>query len=301
MISVIVPIYNMERYLNRCIESIVMQTYKELDIILIDDGSTDKSGMICDQWKDRDDRIKVFHKQNGGLSDARNTGIKYAEGDYLYFVDSDDYLESNMLENLIDALIQNNAEIAVCNFVYEYENADKCTLCDYQINDNMLMTGREFMLYSYGAKCTFGVVVWNKLFQKSLFQNISFPKGKVHEDEFVFHKLMYARKRICCIPFIGYHYLQRNGSITYLGAKFPDYMEAFMERCRYMLDQNDKELAVLSEGGLLTSEKIMKRYPQSKLKHELKKEHLKIVTEMYRRGWIKTEVLLKRIIRCIFL
>lgn len=298
MISVIVPVYNMEQYLERCLESIVRQTYTNIEILLIDDGSKDRSGFICDQWQMRDSRITVLHKENGGLSDARNVGLEYAKGDYLCFVDSDDYLETDMLERLFDALKQNSAEIAVCNFVYEYADGQECQRKEYQINKFMLMTGREFMLFSQEEKGTFGVVVWNKLFRKEIFHNIRFPKGKFHEDEFVFHRIMYSRDRICCIPLVGYHYLQRQNSITSEGPKFPDCMEAIIERCNYMLEQNDKELAVLSERGLIVSEKIMREQPKSTLNHKLKKQHFNIVVELYRRGWIKTDTLFKRFIRC---
>lgn len=297
MISVIVPVYNMEQYLEQCLESIVKQTYSDLEILLINDGSNDKSGIICEQWAKQDRRIRVYHKENGGLSDARNMGLEYAKGEYLCFVDSDDYMEADMLEKLLDALENNAAEIAVCNFVYEYLNGQECRHHESRISKNMVMTGREFMILTQKEKGSFGVVVWNKLFQKEIFQNIRFPKGKFHEDEFVFHQIMYSRKKICCIPTVGYHYVQRRYSITSEGPRFPDCMEAMIERCNYMVEQNDKELAVLSEGGLIIFEKLLRHRPKSENNDRLKKQHFKIVIELYRRGWIKTDTLLKRYIR----
>ena len=127
MISVIVPIYKVEDYLDRCIESIVKQKYRNLEIILVDDGSPDQCGAICERWAAKDRRIKVIHKKNAGLAAARNTGIEESSGEYLCFIDSDDFLEPKMLEKLLKALIMEEAEVAACNFVYEYEDPEKKT------------------------------------------------------------------------------------------------------------------------------------------------------------------------------
>ena len=120
LISIIIPVYNVEKYLAKCVESVINQTYKKIQIILIDDGSTDNSGKICDDFKLKDNRIEVIHKKNGGLSDARNAGLKIVKGDYIGFIDSDDYIEKDMYETLLCLLIENNADISIVSFVFNF-------------------------------------------------------------------------------------------------------------------------------------------------------------------------------------
>ena len=124
MISVIVPVYNVEKYLERCVKSIAAQTYKDLEILLIDDGSTDKSGEMCDDFQQTDSRIKAFHKQNGGLSDARNYGIEHSAGEFISFVDSDDYIDEKMLETLHRLITENDADLAVCSAMDVFEGKE---------------------------------------------------------------------------------------------------------------------------------------------------------------------------------
>lgn len=174
LISVIVPIYNVEKWLRDCVKSILNQTYKNLEIILIDDGSTDRCGQICDQFLEKDSRIKVFHKANGGLSDARNYGLSQASGKYICFVDSDDYIEENMIEKLYLAIRKSDAEVAVCNFLYQYEVLGKTPdPYSYQIEKEKVLTGKEFILLK-NQKCVFCVVAWNKLYRRDVFMKFSF-------------------------------------------------------------------------------------------------------------------------------
>lgn len=178
MISVIMPVYNMEQYLERCLKSVVKQTYSNLEILLINDGSSDKSGDICEQWAKQDRRIRVFHKENGGLSDARNWGLEYAKGEYLCFVDSDDYMEPDMLEKLLNALEKNAAEIAVCNFVYEYLDGQGCQNREGRIEKNMVMTGREFMIFSQKQEALLVWLYGINYFEKR-FSKYSFPEREI--------------------------------------------------------------------------------------------------------------------------
>ena len=122
LVSIIVPVYNVEKYLERCLDSLINQTLKDIEIILVDDGSTDDSGNICDKYAKKDKRIKVIHKENGGLSDARNIGLSIANGRYLQFVDSDDFIHKQMIEILYNTIINNNADISICDFDKVYEN-----------------------------------------------------------------------------------------------------------------------------------------------------------------------------------
>lgn len=251
LISVIVPIYNVEKWLRDCVKSILNQTYKNLEIILIDDGSTDRCGQICDQFLEKDSRIKVFHKANGGLSDARNYGLSQASGKYICFVDSDDYIEENMIEKLYLAIRKSDAEVAVCNFLYQYEVLGKTPdPYSYQIEKEKVLAGKEFILLK-NQKCVFCVVAWNKLYRRDVFYEIQFPVGKVHEDEFIFHKLFYPCKRVICIPYIGYHYRIRKNSIMGRGGNSIHRVEALISRCMYFYENKDDEMLLLGEMEML--------------------------------------------------
>ena len=143
MISVIVPVYNVEKYLRQCLDSVLAQTYRELEIILVDDGSTDGSGAICDEYATRDSRIKVVHQQNGGLSSARNAGLDLATGEYVAFVDSDDYIHETMLELLYQALVENNADTVICNFERVDEKGDVISVRSLQPLANGVVSMEE--------------------------------------------------------------------------------------------------------------------------------------------------------------
>lgn len=176
LISVIVPIYKVESYLNRCIDSIINQTYKNLEIILVDDGSPDRCGEICDNYAKLDSRIRVIHKINGGLSSARNAGLKIAKGDYIGFVDSDDYIKTDMYENLINACIMNECHVSGVRYERRYQNGlkeDSLTV----ITDNSLKSSEEYfreLLLHVGD-----VSVCTKLFEKSILENLFFDERKI--------------------------------------------------------------------------------------------------------------------------
>lgn len=209
LISVIVPVYNVEKYLNRCIDSIINQTYKNLEIILVDDGSPDNCGKICDEYAKKDSRIKVIHKENGGLSDARNAGINISIGKYITFVDSDDYLELNFIETLYNLNKKNNTFIAVAPYII---NTDKNEIFDRSISNDMILTQREAlenMLLDRG----FTVSAHSKLYEKALFNNIFFPKGKIFEDSATTYKLILKCDKISYCYNGGYHYYKRSESI----------------------------------------------------------------------------------------
>lgn len=215
MISIIVPIYNVEKYLSRCIDSILNQSFTDLEIILVNDGSTDNCGKICDEYKLIDDRIKVIHKINGGLSDARNVGIAVAKGKYIMFVDSDDFIDSNMCKILLEQMKLYNVDIVSCNFFFSYNNGIKKinnqSIKTLTVLNNLEMIKKYFCNYSVDLN-----VVWNKLYKKELFTkyNIVFPKGYIHEDNFIIYKLYYKSKKICIMNDILYFYEQRNNSIA---------------------------------------------------------------------------------------
>ncbi len=211
LISVIVPVYEVEAYLENCIRSILNQTYENLQIILVDDGSPDTCGEICDGYAKKDSRITVIHKENGGVSDARNAGLDVAEGDYIAFVDADDYIHPQMFQVLLDNLQKYGADISGCLFrsVYDlntgYGNAG---------NHISIYTNTEALDNLYGSLYIPTVVMWNKLYKRTLFREIRFPCGKIHEDEFTMYRLLYQCEIIVFTDALLYCYLRRKSGIT---------------------------------------------------------------------------------------
>ena len=215
-ISIVVPVYKVEKYIEKCINSLINQTYKNIEIILIDDGSPDRCGKICDEFKKKDKRIKVIHKKNGGLSDARNRGIKEATGDYIMFVDSDDTIEVDSCEELVKVFKKTNADIICYNFrtvdeeykelrkniPFNLGNTKKITELTYDeaIIDNIY---RKNIRYEAGSK----------LYKKNILSNIEFPKGMLAEDFYVFYKFLKKAKKIVHFDYQIYNYLQRSDSI----------------------------------------------------------------------------------------
>ena len=239
LISVIVPIYNVEKYLEKCIESIINQTYRNLEIILVDDGSLDNSGAICDEYAKRDKRIRVIHKENGGLSDARNAGINVAKGEYIGFIDGDDYIDVSMYEKLIEALIANNTDMSICNFRYVDEKGEKVAKEEFPIQ-NSVVEGNDILKKDmFENNYWYWVVAWNKLYKKEIFEKLRFPKGKVHEDEFIIHHVLYNRTLVgisdCLI-----NYVQRSGSIMSNNSniKIFDKAEAIINRANFYIENN---------------------------------------------------------------
>lgn len=242
LISVIVPIYNVEKYLEKCVKSIQEQTYKNIEIILVDDGSPDNCGELCEKYARKDPRIKVIHKENGGLSDARNKGIDNATGKYIVFVDSDDYIEINYIELLYKAIIENKAEISQCGINKVGCNEKIIERIKYQ--NNQLKTGNGMIQDFYTKHLIENVVVWNKMYKKELYDKIKFPFGKIHEDEFTTYKIFYQVEKVAVISECLYNYRQTNSSIT--GKKYNlkrlNLLEALEERMEFFKKNNEKEL-----------------------------------------------------------
>ena len=193
------PIYKVEPYLRRAIDSIIKQSYSNLEIILVDDGSPDKCGEICDEYGLLDDRIKVIHKENGGLSDARNAGLDIAAGEYIAFVDSDDYIAGDYVETLLAALNEHDADVAMCAYAVTSSLEYDGSIFEAGHDDDKKRDGaievcsREELLKNlYDANhcdATYFIVAWNKLYKASLWEGIRFPKGKIHEDEATTYKI----------------------------------------------------------------------------------------------------------------
>lgn len=236
LITVVVPVYNVELYLSQCIESICNQTYRDLEIILVDDGSKDISGIICDEYAEKDERITVIHKENGGLSDARNAGIEVASGEYICFIDSDDFIDSQMLENLYLSCVQNEVQISICKRKFVYDNEEVKSI--RKKYDTKIFSGVEGFKHFLLEDIDGFVVAWNKLYKTSLFNNIKYPKGVIHEDCFTTYKLLLASNKVAYIDYIGYFYRQRNGSIMNNGN---------FEKDSVMLDAYENILSFVKE------------------------------------------------------
>lgn len=258
LISIIVPVYNVLPYLGQCVESLVNQTYGEIEILLVDDGSTDGSGGMCDRLAGEDKRIRVFHQDNKGLSEARNTGIENARGEYLCFVDSDDWVAESYCDRLYHALKENRTGIALCGFqrvmegfveeggasgsgqaVYTERTGDEGTAC--YLTEEILPWLGDWKSEPY-AKL---VVAWNKLYEKACFEQIRYPKGKLHEDEFVVHLLLDTQKAVAVVPQILYYYRQRPDSIMgrcdyETNMAHSEEVEAFEDRVRFYRIRNRK-------------------------------------------------------------
>ncbi|NLL79632.1 MAG: glycosyltransferase family 2 protein [Clostridiales bacterium] len=246
MISVIIPIYNVEKYLVQCIESVLKQTYTQIEVILVNDGSTDHCPEICEKYAKLDERIVYISKQNGGLSDARNAGIEKARGEYLFFLDSDDYLHPEILERLFHGLMELDADISIAN--YECVTED-ITPGEMEEESFEKITGKEGCRRIFTSKGVLMTVAWGKLYRRKLFQEVRYPKGKIHEDEFVTYRLLYDSANVAVTNEKLIYYRQRKDSIMDQRIYHPGRMsvvEAGLEAIRFYENKGEKELQVLA-------------------------------------------------------
>lgn len=286
LISVIVPVYNVEKQLNRCIKSIINQTYKNLEILLVDDGSIDSSGKICDEYSKLDSRIKVIHKINGGLSDARNVGIENATGNFIAFIDSDDFIKNDFYEYLMRLQNRYNADIVECNFIRAYESdIDKFKFPDKKDVAEFVTTGVG-ALYLFMSDddeiSTNSVVVWNKIYNRKLFQDVRFPVGKLHEDQFTTYRILKNCNIFVTSGEVKYAYFQRNNSIinkNFTQKRF-DTFEAFEGFIKYYDEKGYTDF----------KEKILRRYIKTAINYipllnssveEEKKENKKLLEKLF--------------------
>ncbi|NJJ41641.1 glycosyltransferase family 2 protein [Paenibacillus apii] len=226
-ISVVVPIFNVEQYLERCLDSIINQSYKDLEIILVNDGSTDRCYEICETYKQKDRRIVVIHQQNGGLSEARNTGISRATGEYIGFVDSDDYIERDMYQFLYNLIKKYNAEISICGTYITYDNK---RIKSYKNNIELLMDSETAIKHML-EEIFFNTSAWDKLYNTSLFKEIKYPSKKLSEDLFTTYKLFNTAQSIAFSSEAKYFYCQTPNSImrSDFNLKKLDTLEALRE------------------------------------------------------------------------
>lgn len=212
LISVIIPVYQVENYLCRCVDSVLSQTYQNLEVFLVDDGSTDRCPSICDAYAEKDDRIRVIHKENGGLSDARNAALDRISGDFVTFIDSDDFVGKNYVEGLFQALGKTGSDLSICGFSIVGEGLpprDSATLNDSRLKTFSPEQALEAILYQR----EFDTSACGKLYRSSLFRRIRFPKGLWYEDLATIYKIIFHAQKIVFVPFKAYFYWQRQGSI----------------------------------------------------------------------------------------
>lgn len=239
LVTIIIPVYNVERYLKRCVESVIHQTYNNLEIILVDDGSTDDCSNICDEYKKLDSRIKVFHKKNGGLSDARNYGLDNMSGDFVYFLDSDDYISVDAIECLMESQKTNNSDIVIGNSVIVDEN-DNISEWSCALNDENFLTKELLDRKKVPGKY---VIACNKLYRITVFNNIRFPKSLIHEDEYILSDIVRNSKNTSTISRVTYYYFQRtNGIMKSKSIKRGDFLYALCHRADYYIENNNNIL-----------------------------------------------------------
>ncbi len=242
-ISIIVPVYNVEQFLRRCLDNILVQTFRDFEVLLVNDGSTDNSGHICREYAEKDSRIVIIEKKNGGLSSARNAGLDAAKGEYIGFVDSDDYIAPDMYEFLYENLVKYKADVSICSFYFAYgdgriRHTKPDGICRYMSNEEAiktLLSTKQFENY-----------VWDKLYKRHLFDKIRFPENELFEDIAIMYKLLDSSKAVIYESKPKYYYVQRAGSIVNSG--FNQKKIQFIEQCRKIVDFSE------SKGGLYDRE-----------------------------------------------
>ncbi len=280
-ISVIVPVYNVSDYLVRCVDSLLKQTYSNLEILLIDDGSTDASGKLCDELAERDSRIKVIHQINQGLSGARNTGLDNATGEYVFFCDSDDFIDEATLDYMYNKLRRDQADVVACGFSQVWDDYAESGREELFTSANPGVYSGHKAVIQMMTKNNICTVAWNKLYKRSLFDDVRFPVGALHEDEATVYKLLYGAKIVSYTPEPFYKYYQRDAGIMGggLSLRGEHLVTALKDRMSFFEGKGDTELAEYSRVALLERIKFVYRNvtdEQDKMKlADLYKENLK--------------------------
>ncbi|MBQ7300531.1 MAG: glycosyltransferase family 2 protein [Clostridia bacterium] len=208
LISVIVPVYRVEKCLHRCVDSILGQTYKNFELILVDDGSPDNCGILCDEYAQKDSRIRVIHRENGGLSAARNSGIEIAKGEYLTFIDSDDWVHPSFLELLVIPTLKERVGVSICGYIREGAFPDvnfKLKQVYYELMNAEDLLEKHFWNYNYA---------WGKIYRRTLFADVRYPEGKVFEDSFTTYKLLFQCDQVAYFDIPLYYYYVNGDGIT---------------------------------------------------------------------------------------
>lgn len=240
-ITVIVPVYKVEPYLRRCIDSILIQTYTDFELILVDDGSPDACPEICDEYAQKDERIRVIHRENGGLSAARNSGLDAAKGEYIVFVDSDDWVHPEYLEYLYCAVLEHGVQLSACKFI-KTGTVIESEQMQYTCN---VWDGLTWFKENHVN----GIVAWGKLYHRSLFQSIRYPVGKIHEDEFTTYKLLYLAGDIAVVDCKLYYYYINENSImnSSYSVRRLARLDAIAERCEFFKEIGQRDMVSFTQ------------------------------------------------------
>ena len=302
-ISIIVPIYNVQRYLKECIESLIKQTYENIEIILVNDGSTDNSGKICDHYALRDNRIKVVHQKNGGVSCARNTGLRYSTGDYIGFVDPDDWIDEKIYERMLEVLKINNSSISMCSYIYEDGDSELNELKPDLVEQNL--SSDDLISKLFVTNSFYYTILCNKLYRADLWNGIKFPEGYVHEDEAVIHIIYDRCDQMSTISNEYYHYRMVNTSITHTNNQIRriDYANALSLRLNYFyrkkrFDYCEKmldEILYLILNGFIT--KQLDQASLQKIRKIIKSNFSKIIKEKKYSIKFKTSILIYYVLK----
>lgn len=274
LISIVVPVYNVEQYLDTCIQSVKNQTYTNWELILVDDGSTDRSSTICDKYVENDSRIRVIHKKNGGLSSARNEGIKLIRGEYVTFLDSDDFLHIECLCHMYNLCIQNSADISQCGFI----RGEDSSFPEFSLNEKIIVYDNHSIFTKQGAK----IITCGKLYKADLLLGISFPLGKINEDDFTTWKYYYKAQKIVVTNIPLYYYTCNPKSIMATQRKKIrfDFLEAYKERIEFFIQSGEKDLEDMSRMQLCKS--LVLTYGSPSLSRDQKKELKSLFVEQWR-------------------
>lgn len=276
LVSIVVPIYNVEKYLGRCVDSILAQSYENLELILVNDGATDNSSKIAREYEAKDKRVVVYDKPNGGLSDARNFGVKHAHGKYILFIDSDDFVKPTMVDMMLTKLIETDSDICVCDMEYLYDDGR----VEFA-SGGMFETTSEKLLTINNSAC-------NKLFKTVMFNDLEFPVGKYYEDLATIPILMYKAKRVCKVNEAFYVYYQRSGSIAHSANKKIFDIYYAIDRCiQYLVHNNGKleDIAKLKSlyilHGLDITTVRIKDFDDKDIRKEYLKENMDMLKQYY--------------------
>lgn len=254
LVSIIIPVYKIEDCLNRCLNSVLTQTYSNLEVILVDDGSPDRCPQICDEWARKDNRIKVIHQENAGVSAVRNSGLDRASGEFILFVDGDDYVAPNLVEILYKAIKISGAEMVLCDF--EKGSDAGFQFCEEFAEPEIIDRKKAFERIYEDSHSSFQYVTpWGKLYQRSIFEGVRYPEGKIFEDMYVTHRLINRCSQIAVIKEKLCYYYQRKDSIV--NAAFSvgklDYLDAMVERIGFFEEQGYVDLAQIAYDEYLHS------------------------------------------------
>ncbi|MBE5881088.1 MAG: glycosyltransferase [Lachnospiraceae bacterium] len=302
LISVIIPVYKVEKYLRRAVDSVLSQTYTNLEIILVDDGSPDECPAICDAYAAKEARVRVIHKENGGLSDARNAGIDVAGGDYIAFLDSDDYYAPCFIEVLYRELVKSDAQVSLCR----YEVTEKLDVADgpdfagvwqeYKDGktESFVYDRKQMLLNQYDAHCpdaTYFIVAWNKLYKASLFKQVRYPKGKIHEDEATTYRIFDKITRGVYVNAPLYAYYSMPDSIT--RAKFHvkrlQWFDALDDRIDFLEKKSETEswkaaVRARADGAIRYYYPLIKTCPREKAEAKRLRGYVKQALSYNRSG-----------------